>query len=114
MAKSQRSIEERISEKEVQYEQALEKVKQYQAQMKRLKQQQKAEERKKRTHLLRTHLLCQLGGVIEKVLARPLVDEDVMRLLNFLNQQEHNGKYFTKAMEKSPDTGKGLDGDTNE
>ena len=35
MAKSQRSIEERISEKEVQYEQALEKVKQYQAQMKR-------------------------------------------------------------------------------
>lgn len=109
MAKSQRSIEERISEKEVQYEQALEKVKQYQAQMKRLKQQQKAEERKKRTHLL-----CQLGGVIEKVLARPLVEEDVMRLLNFLNQQERNGKYFTKAMEKSPDTGKDLDGDTDE
>ena len=57
MARTQRSIEERISEKEIQYEQVMEKAKQYQAQMKRLKQQQKAEERKKRTHLL-----CQIGG----------------------------------------------------
>ena len=31
---------------------------------------------------------------MEKVLDRPLVEEDVMRLLNFLNQQERNGKYF--------------------
>lgn len=52
MARTQRSIEERISEKEIQYEQVMEKAKQYQAQMKRLKQQKKAEERKKRTHLL--------------------------------------------------------------
>ena len=57
MARTQRSIEERISEKEMQYEQVMEKAKQYQAQMKRLKQQQKAEERKKRTHLL-----CQIEG----------------------------------------------------
>lgn len=109
MAKSQRSIEERIVEKNQQYEQVMEKAKQYQAQMKRLKQQQKAEERKKRTHLL-----CQIGGVVEKVLARPLREEDVMLLLNFLKQQERNGKFFTKAMEKSPDTGKGLDGGTDE
>lgn len=109
MAKSQRSIEERISEKEVQYEQIMEKAKQYQAQMKRLKQQQKAEERKKRTHLL-----CQIGGVVEKVLARPLVEEDVMRLLNFLNQQERNGKYFTKAMEKQMDAGNGMEGVADE
>ena len=60
MARTQRSIEERISEKEMQYEQVMEKAKQYQAQMKRLKQQQKAEERKKRTHLL-----CQIGGIVE-------------------------------------------------
>ena len=109
MAKSQRSIEERISEKELLYEQTLEKAKQYQAQMKRLKQQQKAAVRKRRTHLL-----CQIGGVVENGLARPLVEEDVMRLLNFLNQQERNGKYFTKAMEKSLDTGKDLDGGTDE
>lgn len=101
MARTQRSIEERISEKEIQYEQVMEKAKQYQAQMKRLKQQQKAEERKKRTHLL-----CQIGGIVEKVLARPLVEEDVMRFLNFLNQQEQNGKYFTRAVEKCLDTTK--------
>ena len=52
--------------------------------------QRSIEERKKRTHLL-----CQIGGTVEKVLDRPLVEEDVMRLLNFLNQQERNGKYFT-------------------
>lgn len=62
MARTQRSIEERISEKEIQYEQVMEKAKQYHVQMKRLKQQQKAEER--------------------------------------------NGKYFTRAMEKCPDTTK--------
>lgn len=93
----------------MQYEQVMEKAKQYQAQMKRLKQQQKAEERKKRTHLL-----CQIGGIVEKVLDRPLVEEDVMRLLNFLNQQERNGKYFTRAMEKCPDTGSETEGAEND
>lgn len=67
------------------------------------------EERKKRTHLL-----CQIGGTVEKVLDRPLVEEDVMRLLNFLNQQERNGKYFTRAMEKCPDTGSEMEGTEND
>ena len=53
MARTQRSIEERISEKEMQYEQVMEKAKQYQAQMKRHQtDSKKQEERKKRTHLL--------------------------------------------------------------
>ena len=59
-------------------------------------------------------LLCQIGGIVEKVLDRPLVEEDVMRLLNFLNQQERNGKYFTRAMEKCPDTGSEMEGAKNE
>ena len=71
--------------------------------------QRSIEERKKRTHLL-----CQIGGTVEKVLARPLVEEDVMRLLNFLNQQERNGKYFTRAMEKCPDTGSEMEGTEND
>lgn len=96
MSKSQKSMEDRINEKNLKYEQAMEKAKQYQAQVKRLMQQQKAEERKKRNHIL-----CQIGGVVEKVLERTLTEEDVLRLLNFLNQQERNGKYFTRAMEKS-------------
>ena len=36
--------------------------------------QRSIEERKKRTHLL-----CQIGGTVEKVLDRPLVEEDVVR-----------------------------------
>ena len=71
--------------------------------------QRSNEERKKRTHLL-----CQIGGTVEKVLDRPLVEEDVMRLLNFLNQQERNGKYFTRAMEKCPDTGSEMEGTEND
>ena len=71
--------------------------------------QRSIEERKKRTHLL-----CQIGGTVEKVLDRPLVEEDVMRLLNFLNQQERNGKYFTRAMEKYPDTGSEMEGTEND
>ena len=71
--------------------------------------QRSIEERKKRTHLL-----CQIGGTVEKVLDRPLVEEDVMRLLNFLNQQERNGKYFTRSMEKCPDTGSEMEGTEND
>ena len=71
--------------------------------------QRSIEERKKRTPLL-----CQIGGTVEKVLDRPLVEEDVMRLLNFLNQQERNGKYFTRAMEKCPDTGSEMEGTEND
>ena len=71
--------------------------------------QRSIEERKKRSHLL-----CQIGGTVEKVLDRPLVEEDVMRLLNFLNQQERNGKYFTRAMEKCPDTGSEMEGTEND
>ena len=71
--------------------------------------QRSIEERKKRTHLL-----CQIGGTVEKVLDRPLVEEDVMRLLYFLNQQERNGKYFTRAMEKCPDTGSEMEGTEND
>ena len=71
--------------------------------------QRSIEERKKHTHLL-----CQIGGTVEKVLDRPLVEEDVMRLLNFLNQQERNGKYFTRAMEKCPDTGSEMEGTEND
>jgi len=54
---------------------------------------QNKEERKKRTKRL-----IELGGIIESVLGRPTVDEDKIRLLNFLKKQETNGKYFTKAM----------------
>jgi len=69
------------------------KMEQLEAQKKALEQKQKEEERKKRTKRL-----IELGGIIESVLGRPTIDEDKIRLLNFLKKQEANGKYFTKAM----------------
>ena len=44
------------------------------------------------TDTVEDKLLCQIGGIVEKVLDRPLVEEDVMRLLNFLNQQERGAE----------------------
>ena len=69
------------------------KMEQLEAQKKALEQKQKEEDRKKRTKRL-----IELGGIIESVLGRPTIDEDKIRLLNFLKKQEANGKYFTKAM----------------
>ena len=71
-----------ISEKELLYEQTLEKAKQYQAQMKRLKQQQKAEERKRRTHLL-----CCAGGELANIFGHVLEKDEIRNLGNFLRRK---------------------------
>ena len=83
---AQRTYDERIDE-------LTKKQEQLEAQKKALIKKQNEEERKKRTRRL-----IELGGIIESVLGRPTVDEDKIRLLNFLKKQETNGKYFTKAM----------------
>lgn len=47
----------------------------------------------------RTHRFCQLGGMIEKIAGRPLVDEDIERIERFLLKQNDNGGYFAKALD---------------
>ncbi|MBR1740521.1 MAG: DUF3847 domain-containing protein [Lachnospiraceae bacterium] len=99
---SKRSLDERIHDKDVLMQQALSKVKEYEAQIRQLEKKKKEEERKARTHRLIT-----IGGVVGSVLGRDFVDGDDMRLMNFLKQQERNGSYFSKAMNKgAPDTAK--------
>jgi len=51
----------------------------------------------------RTHHLCQIGGMIYKILSREFEDGDVERLENFLNGQEQRGGYFSKAMNPAPE-----------
>ena len=51
----------------------------------------------------RTHHLCQIGGMIYKILGREFEDGDVERLENFLNGQEQRGGYFSKAMNPAPE-----------
>lgn len=94
MAKQRRTLDERIQSCATKEEEMLEKLKQYQAQRKQLEKQKKAEERK-----IRTHRLIQIGGAVESVMGRPVMEEDVPKLIAFLKKQESNGKYFSRAMQ---------------
>lgn len=99
MAKSTRSLEERIQEKDLRAQKLTEQAKQVEAQRKELVKRQQAEERKKRTHRL-----IQIGAAVESVLGSSIEEEELPKLIAFLTKQESNGKFFTKAMQKSPDT----------
>lgn len=99
MAKSTRSLEERIQEKDHRAQKLIEQAKQVEAQRKELQKRQQAEERKKRTHRL-----IQIGAAVESVLGSSIEEEELPKLIAFLTKQEANGKFFTKAMQKSPDT----------
>lgn len=99
MAKSTRSLEERIQEKNLRAQKLIEQAKKAEAQVKQLEKRQQAEERKKRTHRL-----IQIGAAVESVLDMSIEEEDIPRLIAFLKKQEANGKFFSKAMQKSPDT----------
>lgn len=99
MAKSTRTLEERIQEKNLRAQKLIEQAKKAEAQVKQLEKRQQAEERKKRTHRL-----IQIGAAVESVLDMSIEEEDIPRLIAFLKKQEANGKFFSKAMQKSPDT----------
>ena len=92
---SKKTIEERIRETDDRMLKAKEKAKQYEVRKRQLEKQQKEKDRK-----ARTKRLIEIGGAVESVLGRPFGDGDHIRLMNFLKQQEANGSYFTKAMEK--------------
>ena len=69
------------------------KIEQLKAREKALKQRHSVEERKKRTRRL-----IELGGIVEAVLGRPTTDDDKIRFMEFLQKQERNGKFFSRAM----------------
>lgn len=74
------------------------KMEQLKAQKRALQARQSAEERKKRTKRL-----IEVGATVEKVLGRPIEQEELPKLLNFLKQQEERGQYFSKAMNSGSD-----------
>lgn len=87
---AQKSYDERL-------EKVIKKREQLQAQEKNLRKRKSEEERKKRTRRL-----IEIGGIAESVLGRAITEEeDKIRFLNFLNKQESNGKYFTRAMNEA-------------
>ena len=48
-------------------------------------------------------LKAQKRATVEKVLGRPIEQEELPKLLNFLKQQEERGQYFSKAMNSGSD-----------
>lgn len=92
---TKRSFEEQLSDLNEKENQAKEKVNQIKAQKQQLLQRQKAKERKQRNHRL-----ILAGAEIERILQRPLEDEDIEKLAAFLENQEQRGKYFSSAMNK--------------
>lgn len=99
MGKSTKTYEERIQEKDSKIERLMQELKQQEAQKKQLVKRQKEEERK-----IRTHRLIEIGAAVESVLGRGIEIEEIPKLIAFLNKQESNGKFFSKAMQKGPDT----------
>ena len=92
---SKRTLEERIHEKDAQWQKAIAKARQYEKQKRQLERQKSLADRKQRNHRL-----IEIGACAESVLGRAFRDGDNIRFLIFLKQQEKNGGYFTKAMEK--------------
>ena len=89
---AQKSYDERLSE-------IAKKKEQLDAQEKAIKKRQSEDERKKRTRRL-----IEMGGIVESVLGRSTTDDDKIRFMNFLNKQESNGKFFSKAMKDRKST----------
>ena len=96
MSRSKKTYEERIQELDRKEQESIENAKKFAAQRKELEKKQKAEEKK-----ACTHRLCVIGGAVELVLGVPIEEEDVPQLISFLEMQERNGKYFSKAMAKT-------------
>ena len=80
------SIDERLEKLKKQKEEL-------KAKEKKLLAQKASAERKKRTKRL-----IEVGAAVESVLKQPIEKEDLPKLINFLEQQEERGNYFSKAM----------------
>ena len=90
-------VDELIQEKDLRIEKLAQELKHYEAQKKQLEKRRNEEERKKRTHRL-----IEIGAAVESVLGRCIENEEIPKLIAFLNKQESNGKFFSKAMQKEP------------
>ena len=73
----------------------LEKRKAIDEQIKRKKAIQSDKERK-----ARTRRLIELGAVVESVLGRPILQEEIPRVKEFLLSQEKRGQFFSTALKK--------------
>ena len=93
MPRTRKTYEEQLEANENQIQKHLDKVQE-------LKEQQKDIRRRKRTadRNARTKRLVEIGAVAEGVLGREFKEGDNERFMKFLNRQEYNGKFYSRAM----------------
>ena len=93
MPRTRKTYEEQLEANENQIQKHLDKVQE-------LKEQQKSIRRRKRTaeRNARTKRLVEIGAVAESVLGREFKEGDNERFMKFLNRQEYNGKFYSRAM----------------
>lgn len=93
MSIAKRTLQERVSEKDLQIEKKIQELKQLQEQRKKLESRKREDERKQRAHRL-----IEIGGAVESVLGHPIEEKDIPKLIRYLRNQEDRGRYFSKAM----------------
>ena len=98
MARTTKTYEERLMKIDQKEQEMSEKLRQYQAKKKQLEAAKKKDDERKRVHRLIT-----IGAVVEKVLGRPIKNEELPKLESFLRKQERNGNYFSNAMNHDND-----------
>lgn len=94
MSISKRTLQERVNDKDLQIEKKLQELKQLQEQKKQLEARKKENDRR-----ARAHRLIEIGGAVESVLGRPIEENEIPKLIKYLQSQENRGKNFTRAME---------------
>lgn len=99
MTRATKSLEERILLMDQKEQELAEKLKQYQAKKKQLESTKRKDDERKRVHRL-----IPIGAVVEKVLGRPIENEELPKLERFLRMQERNGNYFSNAMNQDNNT----------
>ena len=93
MTRATKTLDERIRSIDQKEQELAEKLKQYQAKRKQLESAKRKDDERKRVHRL-----IPIGAVVEKVLGRPIENEELPKLERFLRMQERNGNYFSNAM----------------
>ena len=93
MGRTTKTFEERIQMMDQKEQEMSEKLRQYQAKRRQLEIAKRKDDERKRVHRL-----IPIGAVVEKVLGRPIENEELPKLESFLRKQEWNGNYFSNAM----------------
>ena len=94
-----KTSEERIADLEEKQAKLDEERKKIDAQLKKIKQQKDEKDRK-----VRTHRLCQIGGLVEKYIGRNLTDSDISMFESFLVYCRNNEELFANYMNKNVQT----------